>query len=93
MPFANAIVKRHFAQLKTGLAPVRIDQPLFVGQRNVVAEHFLIGFYHLFGDFLAVNVIRRQANQLFFTFAGQQLHRPVTAGEFFVFVTVIHQIR
>ncbi|MNH20529.1 hypothetical protein D3C79_803050 [compost metagenome] len=93
MTFTHAIVKRYLAQLETGLAAIRVNQPLFVGQGDVMPKDLLVGFYHLFGDFPAIDVKRRQADQLFFAFAGQQLHRPVTAGEFFVFVTVIHQIR
>ncbi len=93
MAFAHPVVKRDLAQLETGLAAVGIHQPLFVGQRDVVAEHLLVGLNDLFGDLLAVDVERRQADQLLLTFAGQQLHRAVAAGELFVFVAVVDQIR
>ncbi|MNC70278.1 hypothetical protein D3C75_1210720 [compost metagenome] len=58
-----------------------------------MTEHFLVGFDYLLGNFLTVDVKRRQTDQLLFAFAGQQFHRPVTARELFVFVAVIDQIR
>lgn len=38
--FPDAVVVRHFTDLKAGFTPVRVIQPLFIGQRDVVAEDF-----------------------------------------------------
>ncbi len=91
--FPDAVVVRHFTDLKAGFTPVRVIQPLFIGQRDVVAEDFFVRLHDLGGRLFGVHILGFQVDQLLFAFAGQQLHRPVTAGELFVFVTVENQIR
>ena len=58
-----------------------------------MAEDFLIGLQHFHRGFFAIDILRLEVNQLLFAFTGQQLHRPVTAGELFIFVTIENQIR
>ncbi len=93
MAFTHAIVVRHFTDFEARFTPIRIIEPLLVGQRDVVTENFLIGFNNLCRRFGGVDIFRMQVNQLLFTFASQQLHRPVTAGKLFIFITIENQIR
>ena len=93
MAFTHAIVVRHFTDFEARFAPVRIIEPLLVGQRDVVTENFLIGFNNLCCRFGGVDIFRMQMNQLLFTLASQQLHRPVTAGKLFIFIAIENQIR
>ncbi len=58
-----------------------------------MAEHLFVRFQHLSGRFIIIDIARRQANQLLFAFAGQQLHRAVAAGELFIDVAIEHQVR
>ena len=91
--FPYAVIIGHLTDLKAGFAAIRIIQPLLVGQRDVMAEHFFVRFHNLGGRLLRVNVLRLQVNQLLLAFSGQEFHRPVTAGKLFIFVAVEHQIR
>ena len=74
----DAIVVRDLADFEARFAAIGIVQPLLIGQRYIVAEHLLVGFQHLFCGLFAIDVLRFEMDQLFLTFAGQQLHRPVT---------------
>ncbi|MNS46491.1 hypothetical protein D3C71_1516190 [compost metagenome] len=58
-----------------------------------MAEHLLVGFDNLGRRLFRVDILRFKVNQLFLTFSRQQLHRPVTAGELFIFVAIEDQIR
>ncbi len=58
-----------------------------------MAEHLFIRFHHFFGNIGRINIFWRQADKLLLAFAEQQLHRPVAAGKFFVFIAVVNQIR
>ena len=58
MTFTDAIVIRHFADFKTGFAPIRIIEPLLIGQRHIMAKDFFIGFNDLFGRFRRVHISR-----------------------------------
>ncbi len=58
-----------------------------------MAEHFLVRFQHLGRGFIIVDIARRQANQLLFAFAGQQLHGAVAARELLVDIAIEHQVR
>ena len=91
--FADTVIERYFAQLKAGFASVRVDQPLLIGERNIMTEHFFIRFHHLISDFRFINIARGQAAQQFFTAAGKQFHRAVTAGKLIFLIAVIHQVR
>ena len=93
MTFPHPVVIRHFADLKAGFAPVRIVQPLLIGQRNVMAEDLFIRLHHFCCRLFGIDILRFQVDQLLFAFPGQQFHGPVTAGELFIFITVEHQIR
>ena len=91
--FPHAVVVRHLTDLKAGFAPVGVIQPLFIGQRNVMTEHFFVRLHHFGGRLFGVYVLRLQVNQLLLALPGQQFHRPVTAGKLFIFITVENQIR
>ena len=91
--FPHAVIVGHLTDLKTGFASVRVIQPLFIGQRDVMAEYFFVRLHDLGRRLFRVNVLRLQVNQLLLAFPGEQLHRPVTAGKLFIFITVKHQIR
>lgn len=91
--FPHAVIVGYLADLKAGFAPVRVIQPLFIGQRDVMTEDFFVGLHDLGRRLFRVNVLRLQVYQLLLAFPGEQLHRPVTAGKLFIFITVEHQIR
>ena len=58
-----------------------------------MAEYFFVRLHDLGRRLFRVNVLRLQVYQLLLAFPGEQLHRPVTAGKLFIFITVEHQIR
>ena len=89
----DAIVVRDLADFEARFTAIGIVQPLLIGQRYIVAEHLLIGFQHLFRCFFAIDVLWFEVDQLFLAFAGQQLHRPVTAGKLFILIAVKDQVR
>ena len=75
----DAIVVGDLADFKARFAAIGIVQPLLLGQRYIMAEHLLVGLQYLFRRLFAIDVLRFEVDQLFLAFAGQQLHRPVTA--------------
>ncbi len=93
MAFAHPVVVGNLADLKAGFTPVRVLQPLLVGQGDIVTKHLLVGFINLLRRLRRVNVVWLQVDQLLLAFTGQQLHRPVAARELFIFVAVENQIR
>ncbi|GAR63039.1 hypothetical protein NGUA15_04865 [Salmonella enterica] len=70
MTFTDTVVIRHFTNFKAGLSSVRIIQPLFIGQGDVMAEYFFVGFNDFLRRFGRVHIFRLQMHQLFFALAG-----------------------
>ncbi len=57
-----------------------------------MTENLFIRLQHFGRSVIVIDIAGRQADQLLFAFAGQQLHGAVTAGELLVDIAVEHQI-
>ena len=58
-----------------------------------MAENFLIRFQNLGRRLFIINFFRRQTDELFFAFAGQQLHRAVAAGKLLIDIAIENEVR
>ena len=58
MSLTYAVIVRHFTNFKAGFAPIRVVQPLFIGERDVMTEYLLVGFNHLFSRLWRIHISR-----------------------------------